>query len=158
MKHKVKLLKLLPLFLCLFPLFTTTACTNPAEKITVVRADMPALKGLTSLQGSLTVKNDNGQAVAIENATITVYYRDKKLMETHLADAIKLPPRKTTDVTYTLVIDNLSFAALTMLPSAISSPELVTADIAAQVKYGATRKKIVMNNVPLMDIITTFGA
>jgi hypothetical protein len=154
MKQRVKLFIFLVAFVAIFG---TTAC-NPLAKISVTDAGMPALNGLTSLQGSLTVDNKNPRDLVVESAFVTIHYKGRELAGAHLAAPVVVSARKMSSVAYEFALDKLSLAMLTALPQAMSSPELVTLDIEAEMSYGGSRKKVSLEKVLLVEIFTTFGA
>jgi hypothetical protein len=153
MKQRVKLL----IFSVAIFAFLGTASCNPLNKISVVGGEMPGLNGLSSLRGAVTVTSDNPRDMVVESALLTLHYRDRELVGAHLAAPVVVPARQTARVNYEFAFDKFSFSAITALPQAITSPELVTLDIDAVVSYGGTRKKVRLEKVPLSEIIRNFA-
>ena len=150
MKQRVKLFIFI---LIIWGVLGVTACANPVDKITIIEAERPELKGFGSFVGSMTVKNDNLREVSVESATFTLFYKGREMIGLYLAEPVGVPARATSRVSYELVLDKVSFSTLMALPSAMSSPEFLTLDIVANVKYGTTGKKIELKKVPLLDYI-----
>lgn len=138
-------------------ILTVLSACNPIESISVTEAPMPTLRSMSELVGELVVRNDNGTAVTVDNASLTAYYRGRELITANLAEPVAVPARKTSRVTYRFDLENVTIMTLAALPGAISDPSQVTVDITARVRYGAARKKIAVKNMPLNKIITNFG-
>jgi hypothetical protein len=142
-------------------LFASAGC-NPAAKFSVVEAGMPTLNGLASLHGTATVLNSGGRDVVVESATIVVHNRDRDLGTARLLLPIEIPPGgAATAVRYDLALGGLSLASLQAMQSrAFTNPDAFTVDVKGYVRWGAVRKKIELDGVPLarlLEIISNFA-
>jgi LEA14-like dessication related protein len=127
---------------------------NPAANISVVEAAMPTLNGVASLHGKAVIENGGAQSLTVENATLTVKYRDRELTRARLMLPIAIPARQTTSVRYDMALDGLSPGGLQTLASRmLTNPEAVTVDVEGWIRVGAVRKKIEIKEMEAARLI-----
>ncbi len=129
---------------------------NPAAKFAVVEAGTPTLHGLSSLHGRAVVENTGARALTVENAVVTVRYRDRELGRARIMLPVVIPPG-ATEVRYDLALEGVTLAGMQTLQSRImSNPGAVTVDLDGWIRWGRLRKKIELRDVEatrLMGII-----
>ncbi|MDR2883299.1 MAG: LEA type 2 family protein [Alistipes sp.] len=142
--------------LCVVALCAATGCSL-AGKFEVLEVSTPELRGLSSLQGRAVIENRGGRTLIVDNALLTVRYRDRELGRARLTRPVEIPAGSTTDVSYEMAIEGLSLGSVQTLASRMmSNPEDITIDIDGWVHWGRMRKKIELRDVEatrLMGII-----
>jgi hypothetical protein len=149
-------MKLKGKILILAALAAAAGC-NPAGNFAIVEAPMPALHGLTALNGRAVVENTGSRDLVIENARVTLRYRDRELTTARLLLPVAIPAHSATSVRYDLALDGLTLADMQTLSSrALANPAAVTIDIDAWITWGGIRRKIERRAVGAAQLIETF--
>ncbi len=132
-----------------FILFLILVGCNPVAKFSVVEAGAPVLDGLSALSGSVVVENDGRRTLTIENATVTVRYRDRELGRARLLMPIEMGPG-VNEVSYRMALEGLSLTSMTTLATRMDA---VTVDIEGWIRLGRRSKKIAMRGVEATRIM-----
>ncbi len=134
-----------------------SAGCNPAGKIAVIEAEMPALYGLEALHGRAVVENGGARDLMIESARITVRYRDRELGAARLVLPVEIAAGTRARIRYDLALEGVSMSSLGSVQTRLfTNPDELTADVSAWVRVGAIRKKIELRRVPVAEIIINF--
>jgi hypothetical protein len=119
---------------------------------------MPALYGLRSVHGRMKVASTAHSDLTIESATLTFRYKGSELAAARLMRPIEVPAGEVSKVRFDFAIENTSLASLQALQARmLTNPGQITVDVRGYVRWGRLRKKVGMEGIPVMDIISTFG-
>lgn len=143
MKLKNKIL------VCVAVVCVAAGC-NPAAQFEVLEAPMPELRGLASLHGTAVVRNEGGRSLTVENAVITVRYRDRELGRAHLMLPVEIPAGGDAEVRYDMALEGVTIASVNTLASRMNA---VTVDIDGRVRWGRWHKKIELRDVEAARLI-----
>jgi hypothetical protein len=150
-------MKLKDKILILAALAAVAAGCNPAEKFAIVEAPLPVLHGLTALNGRAVVENSGSRDLMIENARVTLRYRDRELTTARLLLPVAIPAHSAASVRYDLALEGLTLADMQTLSSrALANPAAVTVDVDAWIRWGGIRRKIERRGVEAAQLIETF--
>lgn len=131
---------------------------NPADKFTLVEAEMPTMYGLRSVHGTAVVESTAGRDFMIESALITVIYKERDLVTARLMQPVELPAGEISHIRYDFALENTTLLRLQTLASRIPvEPSGLTADLKAWVRYGGIRRKVEIEGITKSDIIAIFG-
>jgi len=138
----------------------TLAGCSPAAKFSVSSATEPTIVGdIEAVNGHATVENATGRDLTVESARIVLRYRDREVATARLLLPVEVPARGRAEVRYDLAVEGLSMAEARALGTRLlTNPAALTADVTAHVRWGALRKRIDLEAVPVTRLMTAFSS
>lgn len=136
---------------------TMSSCVR-IDDINVQSVENVSIEGMSKLNLTLRVENRAGSKVTIKEGRMTLNQGTEKVMELMIPSAIVVPRRSVSSVEIPIRVKlNNPLSALALLRNIEKQSNTLTVSGRFKVKAGMMSKEIVLENVPLSQIMTTFG-
>lgn len=129
-----------------------------AEDVTIKELENVSMEGMSRLNLMFKIENRSGSKITLRDAKFSIKQGSSKVVDVMLNEPVVLA-RRSMESVYVPLRVKLSnpLAAIALVRNVGRNPNSITINGEFTVKAGWMRKKIVLTDVPISQIMTNFG-